>query len=177
MANASRTGQRHEWTATMSSIWHEDGVQHRDLCFVEDVARANLLAATTDFLDGLAVNVGSGVGSSASLGSSTLLGPRPGLHAYTIEISPSRTKKTTTRLFGDRLHRAHAWLARSRQAGDPRDQAAAGGSASGSGTQKRVSRSFLSLCAARADESHACDEDRGPERRPPPVKPRERRDG
>jgi dTDP-L-rhamnose 4-epimerase len=30
------------------------------MCFVEDVARANLLAATTDALDGRAVNVGSG---------------------------------------------------------------------------------------------------------------------
>lgn len=39
---------------------YEDGYQTRDLCFVEDIARANLLAATTDKLDGLAVNVGSG---------------------------------------------------------------------------------------------------------------------
>jgi dTDP-L-rhamnose 4-epimerase len=41
-------------------ILYEDGEQTRDLCFVEDVARANLLAATTDRLDGLPVNVGSG---------------------------------------------------------------------------------------------------------------------
>jgi dTDP-L-rhamnose 4-epimerase len=39
---------------------YEDGYQTRDLCFVEDIARANLLAAITDKLDGLAVNVGSG---------------------------------------------------------------------------------------------------------------------
>jgi len=41
-------------------ILYEDGEQTRDMCFVEDVARANLLAATTDLLDGLPVNVGSG---------------------------------------------------------------------------------------------------------------------
>lgn len=41
-------------------ILYEDGEQTRDMCFVEDVARANLLAATTDALDGLPVNVGSG---------------------------------------------------------------------------------------------------------------------
>ena len=41
-------------------ILYEDGEQTRDLCFVEDIARANLLAATSDRLDGLPVNVGSG---------------------------------------------------------------------------------------------------------------------
>ena len=41
-------------------ILYEDGEQTRDMCFVEDIARANLLAATTDQLDGLPVNVGSG---------------------------------------------------------------------------------------------------------------------
>ncbi len=41
-------------------IFYEDGYQTRDLCFVEDIARANLLAATTDKLDGLPVNVGTG---------------------------------------------------------------------------------------------------------------------
>ena len=45
-------------------IMYEDGGQTRDLCFVEDIARANLLAATTDKLDGLAVNVGSGRATS-----------------------------------------------------------------------------------------------------------------
>jgi dTDP-L-rhamnose 4-epimerase len=43
---------------------YEDGGQTRDLCFVEDIARANLLAATTDELDGLPVNVGSGRATS-----------------------------------------------------------------------------------------------------------------
>jgi len=41
---------------------YEDGEQTRDFSFVEDVARANLLAVETDRLDGLAVNIGSGRG-------------------------------------------------------------------------------------------------------------------
>jgi dTDP-L-rhamnose 4-epimerase len=41
-------------------VFYEDGEQTRDLSFVEDIARANLLAAETDALDGQAVNVGSG---------------------------------------------------------------------------------------------------------------------
>ena len=41
-------------------VMYEDGGQTRDLCFVEDIAQANLLVATTDKLDGLPVNVGSG---------------------------------------------------------------------------------------------------------------------
>jgi len=45
-------------------ILYEDGGQTRDLCFVEDIARANLLAATTNSLDGLPVNVGSGRATS-----------------------------------------------------------------------------------------------------------------
>jgi dTDP-L-rhamnose 4-epimerase len=45
-------------------IMYEDGGQTRDLCFVEDIARANLLVATTDKLDGLPVNVGSGRATS-----------------------------------------------------------------------------------------------------------------
>nr|MBA3321722.1 NAD-dependent epimerase/dehydratase family protein [Pyrinomonadaceae bacterium] len=40
-------------------VLYEDGEQTRDFSFVEDIARANLLAATTDKLDGLPVNVGS----------------------------------------------------------------------------------------------------------------------
>ena len=43
-------------------ILYEDGEQTRDFSFVEDIARANLLAAETDQLDGLPVNVGSGRG-------------------------------------------------------------------------------------------------------------------
>ena len=41
-------------------VLYEDGRQTRDLCYVDDVARANLLAAETSVLDGLAVNVGTG---------------------------------------------------------------------------------------------------------------------
>ncbi len=43
-------------------ILYEDGAQTRDFSFVEDIARANLLAAESDALDGLPVNVGSGRG-------------------------------------------------------------------------------------------------------------------
>jgi dTDP-L-rhamnose 4-epimerase len=45
-------------------VMYEDGGQTRDLCFVEDIARANLLVATTDKLDGLAANAGSGQATS-----------------------------------------------------------------------------------------------------------------
>jgi dTDP-L-rhamnose 4-epimerase len=41
-------------------ILYEDGQQTRDFSFVEDIARANLIAATSEALDGKAVNVGSG---------------------------------------------------------------------------------------------------------------------
>jgi dTDP-L-rhamnose 4-epimerase len=41
-------------------VLYEDGEQTRDFCYAGDVARANLLAAETDALDGLPVNVGSG---------------------------------------------------------------------------------------------------------------------
>jgi dTDP-L-rhamnose 4-epimerase len=43
-------------------VLYEDGEQTRDFSFVEDIACANLLAAETDKLDGLAVNIGSGRG-------------------------------------------------------------------------------------------------------------------
>ena len=43
-------------------VLYEDGEQTRDFSFVADIARANLLAAETDKLDGFAVNVGSGEG-------------------------------------------------------------------------------------------------------------------
>lgn len=43
-------------------ILYEDGEQTRDFSFAEDIARANLIAAETDKLDGLPVNVGSGRG-------------------------------------------------------------------------------------------------------------------
>ncbi len=45
-------------------VLYEDGEQTRDLCYVGDIARANLLAASTDALDGQVVNVGSGVATS-----------------------------------------------------------------------------------------------------------------
>lgn len=45
-------------------VMYEDGGQTRDLCFVEDIAYANLLVATTSKLDGLPVNVGSGRATS-----------------------------------------------------------------------------------------------------------------
>ena len=45
-------------------VMYEDGGQTRDLSFVEDIAWANLLVATTDKLDGLPVNVGSGRATS-----------------------------------------------------------------------------------------------------------------
>src|SRR5882724_7196518 len=41
-------------------VLYEDGEQTRDFSFVEDIARANLLAAENYKLDGLPVNVGSG---------------------------------------------------------------------------------------------------------------------
>ena len=44
-------------------VLYEDGEQTRDFSFVEDIARANLLAAEHDALDGLPVNVGSGKGA------------------------------------------------------------------------------------------------------------------
>jgi dTDP-L-rhamnose 4-epimerase len=44
-------------------VLYEDGEQTRDFSFAEDIARANLLAAETHKLDGLAVNVGSGEGT------------------------------------------------------------------------------------------------------------------
>jgi dTDP-L-rhamnose 4-epimerase len=44
-------------------VLYEDGEQTRDFSFVEDVARANLLAAEADKLDGLPVNIGSGCGT------------------------------------------------------------------------------------------------------------------
>src|SRR5438094_7860233 len=44
-------------------VLYEDGEQTRDFSFVEDVARANLLAAQTDKLDGLPVNISSAHGA------------------------------------------------------------------------------------------------------------------
>jgi dTDP-L-rhamnose 4-epimerase len=44
-------------------VLYEDGEQTRDFSFVEDIARANLLAVQTDKLDGLPVNIGSAHGA------------------------------------------------------------------------------------------------------------------
>ena len=44
-------------------VLYEDGEQTRDFSFVEDIARANVLATQSDRLDGLTVNVGSGEGT------------------------------------------------------------------------------------------------------------------
>ena len=44
-------------------VLYEDGEQTRDFSFVEDIARANLLVAESDKLDGMAINVGSGEGT------------------------------------------------------------------------------------------------------------------
>src|SRR6476620_4390559 len=49
---------------SLPPVLYEDGEQTRDFSFVEDIARANLLAAESDQLDGLPVNVGSGAGVS-----------------------------------------------------------------------------------------------------------------
>jgi dTDP-L-rhamnose 4-epimerase len=48
----------------LQPVMYEDGGQTRDLCFVEDIARANLLVGTSAKLDGLPVNVGSGRATS-----------------------------------------------------------------------------------------------------------------
>lgn len=45
-------------------VLYEDGEQTRDFSYVGDIARANLLAATTDKLDGMTANIGSGKGTS-----------------------------------------------------------------------------------------------------------------
>jgi len=52
-------------------VVYEDGQQSRDLIFVEDIARANLLVATDDRTDGQILNVGTGnavaIGDLASM--------------------------------------------------------------------------------------------------------------
>ncbi len=45
-------------------VLYEDGQQTRDMSYVEDIARANLLAMEHDDVDGLPVNIGSNVASS-----------------------------------------------------------------------------------------------------------------
>ncbi len=48
----------------LSPVMYEDGRQLRDFCYVEDIARANLLVATDDRANGGVFNVGSGVGTA-----------------------------------------------------------------------------------------------------------------
>lgn len=50
--------------SNQAPVIYEDGRQTRDLCFVEDIAQANLLVARDSKLDGQAVNVGSGKATS-----------------------------------------------------------------------------------------------------------------
>jgi dTDP-L-rhamnose 4-epimerase len=63
-------------------VLYEDGEQTRDFSFVEDIARANVLAAETDKLDGLPVNVGSGRGFPIRAVAETISG------ALKIDIAP-----------------------------------------------------------------------------------------
>ena len=63
-------------------VVYEDGRQTRDLCFVEDIAQANLLVALSDKLDGQAINVGSGRATSI-LDLATLIS-----NALKIQIEP-----------------------------------------------------------------------------------------
>ena len=49
---------------SLPPVLYEDGEQTRDFSFVEDIARANMLAVETDKLDGLPVNIGSARGTS-----------------------------------------------------------------------------------------------------------------
>jgi dTDP-L-rhamnose 4-epimerase len=66
----------------LAPILYEDGEQTRDLCYVGDVARACLLAAESDRLDGLAINIGTGRPTSVrrlAEALSDLLGVRTGV--------------------------------------------------------------------------------------------------
>lgn len=47
-------------------VLYEDGQQTRDMSYVEDIARANLLAMESDRLDGLPVNIGSNVATAVA---------------------------------------------------------------------------------------------------------------
>jgi len=48
----------------LAPVIYEDGRQTRDFCYVEDIARANLLVASDDRANGGVFNVGSGVGTA-----------------------------------------------------------------------------------------------------------------
>src|SRR3954447_2540015 len=118
-------------------ILYEDGEQTRDMCVVEDIARANLLAATSDALDGLPVSVGSGVattvGEMARLVGEALGRPieplargefRPGEIRYlTSDISRARTAGYEPRVdLAEGIRRYVEWISAQ---GDVRDYFAA----------------------------------------------------
>jgi dTDP-L-rhamnose 4-epimerase len=107
------------------------------MCFVEDIARANLLAATSDALDGLPVNVGSGkattVREMAHLVGEALGRPieprargefRPGEIRYlTSDISRVRTAGYEPQVdLAEGIRRYVAWIS---EQGDVRDYFAA----------------------------------------------------
>ena len=58
----------------LSPVVYEDGRQSRDLVFVEDVARANMLVATDERADGGVFNVGTGNAVAIGELASTLAG-------------------------------------------------------------------------------------------------------
>jgi dTDP-L-rhamnose 4-epimerase len=60
-------------------VIYEDGQQTRDLCYVDDIAQANLLVALNDKLDGQAINVGSGSATSI-LNLATLISEALNIH-------------------------------------------------------------------------------------------------
>jgi dTDP-L-rhamnose 4-epimerase len=118
-------------------ILYEDGEQTRDMCFVEDIARANLLAATTSALDGKAVNIGSGrpttVREMARLIGQALESPiepiargefRPGeMRHLTSDIRLARTSGYEPRVsLAEGIARYVGWI---RSQGDVRDYFAA----------------------------------------------------
>lgn len=79
-------------------VFYEDGEQTRDLCYVEDVARASLLAALSSALDGQAVNVGSGDATSVRSVAETL-GDLLGVRAEPIvrgEFRPGEIRALTS---------------------------------------------------------------------------------
>ena len=123
--------------SNQAPVLYEDGEQTRDLCFVGDVARANLLAATSDAVDGLPVNVGTGQATTirelATLVASALDVPiapvargefRPGeMRHLTSDISRARSIGFAPRVdLATGIARYVAWI---RDQGDVRDYFAA----------------------------------------------------
>ena len=117
----------------LAPVFYEDGEQTRDLCYVEDIARANLLAAGSSDCDGLAVNVGSGVATSVRTLARTIaerLGVpcnpvirgeyRPGeMRDLVADITLARRLGFEPRIgLGEGIGRFVDWLARQDQAED-----------------------------------------------------------